>query len=104
MAGNVIIPVGCYVLSILRDARGTFLAFAPPGAGVAPGQTVHLDTPAGPALKGRLLLMPLSITAELVPPDTITLVAAQVQYLRTEVAIVLTGLAAPVGPIEIQQY
>lgn len=104
MAGNAVIPVGCYVLSVLRDARGTFLAFAPPDAGVSPGQPVRLNTPAGPGLKARVLLMPLSITAELVPLDTITLVAAQVQYLRTQVAIVLTGLAVPVGPIEIQQY
>ena len=104
MAGNVVIPVGCYVLSVLRDARGTFLAFAPPDAVVSPGQLARLNTPAGLGLKSRLLLMPLSTTAELVPPDTITLVAAQVQYLRTQVAIVLTGLATPVGPIEIQQY
>ena len=104
MSGNVVIPVGCYVLSVLRDARGTFLAFAPPDAGVSPGQRVRLDTPAGPGLKARLLLMPLSTTAELVPLDTITLVTAQVQYLRMQVAIVLTGLAVPIGPIEIQQY
>jgi hypothetical protein len=104
MSGNVVIPVGCYVLSVLRDARGTFLAFAPPDAGVSPGQQVRLNTPAGPGLKARLLLMPLSTTVELVPPDTITLVAAQVQYLRMQVAIVLTGLAVPIGPIEIQEY
>jgi hypothetical protein len=104
MAGNVVIPVGCYLLSVLRDKWATFLAFAPPEAGISQGRLVRPDTPAGLGLKGRLFLIPLSTTAVLVPLDTLTLVAVQIEYLGAQIAITLTDLAAPVPPVEIQEY
>ena len=58
--GNIIIPARqCYVLSVLRDDRRTFLAFVPPDAHIPPGQLVRLNTPAGPKLKGRMFLVPI---------------------------------------------
>jgi hypothetical protein len=58
--GNTIIPARrCFVLSVLRDNRGTFLAFVPPDAHIPPGQLVRLNTPAGPKLKGRMFLVPI---------------------------------------------
>jgi hypothetical protein len=104
MAGNVVIPVGCYLLSILRDKWATFLAFAPLEARISPGRLVRLDTPEGLGLKGRLFLIPFSTPAVLVPLDTMTLVAAQIEYLGAQIAITLTDLAAPVPPVEIQEY
>jgi hypothetical protein len=102
VAGNVIIPAGqCFMLSVLRDRTGTFLAFVPQGEKIPPGQLVRLNTPAGPKLKGRLFLIPLSTTAALVPLNTLTLVAAQILDLGTLIRIVLTGMSAP--PIEIHE-
>lgn len=99
-AGGVVIPAGrCYMLSVLRDSGGTFLAFVPQGTRIPPGQLVRLNTPAGPKLKGRLFLVPLSTTRVLLPLNTMTLVAATIQYLATQVIINLTGLPAPVPPI-----
>ena len=102
VAGNVIIPSGqCFMLSVLRDRTGTFLAFVPQGEKIPPGQLVRLNTPAGPKLKGRLFLIPLSTTAALVPLNTLTLVAAQILDLGALIRIVLTGMSAP--PIEIHE-
>lgn len=102
VAGSVIIPAGqCFMLSVLRDRTGTFLAFVPQGEKIPPGQLVRLNTPAGPKLKGRLFLIPLSTTAALVPLNTLTLVAAQILDLGTLIRIVLTGMSAP--PIEIHE-
>ena len=41
----VISPSRCYVVYVLRDSRGTFLAFAPRDAKIPPGQLV-LGSPA----------------------------------------------------------
>ncbi len=104
VAGNVIIPAGqCFMLSVLRDRTGTFLAFVPQGEKIPPGQLVRLNTPAGPKLKGRLFLIPLSTTAAVVPLNTMTLVAAQIQDLGTLIRVVLTGLSTPVPPVEIHE-
>ena len=104
IAGNVIIPAGqCFMLSVLRDRNGSFLAFVPQGEKIPPGQLVRLTTPAGPKLKGRLFLIPLSTTAPIVPLNTMTLVGAQIQDLGTLVRVVLTGLPVPVPPVEIHE-
>ncbi len=89
------------MLSVLRDRTGTFLAFVPQGERIPPGQLVRLNTPAGPKLKGRLFLIPLTATTALVPMDTLTLVAAQIVYLATVVRIVFTSVSAP--PVEIHE-
>lgn len=104
VAGNVVIPAGqCFMLSVLRDRTGTFLAFVPPEAKIPPGQLVRLNTPAGQKLKGRLFLIPVSTTAAIVPLNTMTLAAARIQDLGTLVRVVLTGLPAAVPPVEIHE-
>jgi hypothetical protein len=104
VAGNVIIPAGqCFMLSVLRDRTGTFLAFVPQGERIPPGQLVRLNTPAGPKLRGRLFLIPISTGAALVPLNTMTLVAANIVQLATGVRFVLTGLPASVPPIDIHE-
>jgi hypothetical protein len=96
VSGNVVIPAGgCFMLSVLRDRSGTFLAFVPQGERIPPGQLVRLDTPAGPKLKGRLFLIPLSTGVHLVPINTLQLVAAQIVNIGTIVRFVLTGLPGP---------
>lgn len=93
VAGNVIIPAGqCFMLSVLRDRTGTFLAFVPRGEKIPPGQLVRLNTPAGPKLKGRLFLVPLSSSTQLVPLNTVQLVPAQIQTVGTIVRFTLPGL------------
>jgi hypothetical protein len=100
--GNVIIPAGrCYVFSVLRDRTGTFLAFVPAGERIPPGQLVRLDTPAGPKLRGRLFLIPISPGVALVPLNTLSLVAVSIQDFGVRVTIVLTNVSAPVAAIEI---
>lgn len=102
VAGNVVIPAGqCFMLSVLRDRTGTFLAFVPQGERIPPGQLVRLDTPAGPKLRGRLFLVPLSTSAALVPLNTMTLVSTQIVYLGTAVRFVFTSVSAP--PVEIHE-
>lgn len=102
VAGNVVIPAGrCFMLSVLRDRTGTFLAFVPQGERIPPGQLVRLDTPAGPKLKGRLFLVPLGTNAALVPLNTLRLVSTQIVYLGTVVRFVFTGVSAP--PVDIRE-
>ena len=94
--GGIIIPAGrCYVLSVLRDDRGTFLAFAPPDAHIPPGQLVRLNTPAGPKLKGRMFLVPIQAAAVLVPVNTVTLVATHIEDTGPRLAITLVGMPVP---------
>jgi hypothetical protein len=104
LSGSVVIPAGqCFMLSVLRDRTGTFLAFVPPGEHIPPGQLVRLNTPAGPKLRGRLFLIPISVGGALVPLNTRTLVAAQIVQLATGVRFLLTGLPASVPPIDIHE-
>ncbi len=94
--GNIIIPGRqCYTLSVLRDTRGTFLAFVPPGERIPPGQLVRLTTPAGAKLRGRLFLVPIHTSAVLVPVNTVTLVATRIEDYGPQTAIVLVGTPAP---------
>ncbi len=89
--GNTVILAGrCYTLFILRDGRGSFLAFAAPDARIPPGQVVRLTTPAGAKLKGRIFyLVPISAAAVWLPLDAVTLVAVRVEDFGPRVAIVL---------------
>ena len=94
--GGTIIPAKrCYVLSVLRDDRGTFLAFVPPDAHIPPGQLVRLNTPAGPKLKGRMFLVPIQSPVVLVPANTVTLVATRIEDTGPRLAITLVGVPAP---------
>ncbi len=94
--GNILIPAGrCYVLSVLRNGGGTFLAFVPPDAKIPPGQLVRLNTPAGPKLNGRVFLVPIQTNVVLVPVNTVTLVATRIEDYGPQLSIVLVGTVAP---------
>jgi len=94
--GTIIIPTGqCYMLSILRNGGGTFLAFVPPNAKIPPGQLVRLNTPAGPKLNGRMFLVPIQTNVVLIPVNTMTLVATRIEDFGPRLAIVLVGTPTP---------
>ncbi len=95
--GTIVIQPGrCYVLFVLHDARGTFLAFASPEAKIPPGQLVRLRTPAGAKLRGRIFfLVPIKTSAVLVPVDTVSLVAVRVEDSGPKLSITLIGTPAP---------
>ena len=96
ISGGVLIPRGCYMLSVLRNPSGTFLAFVLPSAHVPPGQLVRLNTPAGPKRMGRMFLVPISPTAVLVPMNTLTLVTTQITPIGPQININLIGLPGTV--------
>ncbi|MDQ7848960.1 MAG: hypothetical protein QN152_00210 [Armatimonadota bacterium] len=89
--GHTVIVAGrCYTIFLLRDGRGSFLAFAAPQARVPPGQLVRLTTPAGAKLKGRIFyLVPIATTAVWLPLNTLTLVAVRVEDFGPRLVIVL---------------
>ncbi len=94
--GSIIIPGGrCYLISVLRDTRGTFLAFAPADSHIPPGQLVRLNTPAGPKLRGRLFLVPIHPYAAIVPVNTVTLVATQIEDSGPHLSITVVGTPVP---------
>jgi len=96
VVGNVVIASGrCYLVFVLRDTRGTFLAFAAPDAKIPPGQLVRLSTPAGAKLKGRIFyLVPIRTTAAVVPVNSMTLVAFKTEDYGSSLTMVLsTGTA-----------
>ena len=94
--GNLLIPARrCYVLSVLRDDRGTFLAFVPPDVHIPPGQLVRLNTPAGPKLKGHMFLVPVQTPVVLVPVNTVTLIDTRIEDFGPKLAVVLVGTAVP---------
>lgn len=77
--GRVAIQTGrCYLLAVLRDNRGAFLAFVDPAVRIPQGQLVRLDTPAGRKLRGRIFyLVPLQMTGQIIvaiPVNTVQLV------------------------------
>lgn len=95
--GNIVVQSGrCYLLHVLRDSRGTFLAFVAPEAKIPPGQIVRLSTPAGAKVKGRIFyLVPIRASAALVPTNSVTLTAARVEDLGSKVSVTLTGTPVP---------
>lgn len=94
--GSIFIPTGrCYVLSVLRNGGGTFLAFVPPDTKIPPGQLVRLNTPAGSKLNGRMFLVPIQTNVVLVPVNTVTLVATRIEDFGPRLSIVLVGTPAP---------
>lgn len=95
--GNIVISASrCYILFVMRDSRGTFLAFAAPDAKIPPGQLVRLNTPAGAKLKGRIFyLVPIQTTAVVVPVNSIRLVAVRAEDFGPRLTITLTSVPAP---------
>lgn len=89
----IIIQSGrCYTLFVLRDSRGSFLAFAAPEARIPPGQLVRLTTPAGAKLKGRIFyLIPLRANVVLVPLNTVILVPVRIDDFGPSLTITLTN-------------
>lgn len=94
--GIVIQPGRCYVLLVLRNSGGTFLAFAAPDTRIPPGQLVRLTAPAGAKLRGRIFyLVPIQTSAVLVPVNSVTVVAARVEDFGPQVSIVLVDTPVP---------
>jgi hypothetical protein len=96
VVGGVVIQAGrCYVLLVLRDSRGTFLAFAAPDVRIPPGQLVRLNTPAGAKLRGRIFyLVPLRTTAEIVPVNSVTVIAVREEDFGPQLSLTLVGTSA----------
>lgn len=97
VVGNVVIAAGrCYVVHVLRDNRGAFLAFAAPDAKIPPGQLVRLNTPAGAKVRGRIFfLVPIRTAAVTVPVNVITPVAFRVENLGPALIFTITSTPAP---------
>ncbi len=97
VVGNVVIQSGrCYLVFVLRDARGTFLAFAARDAKIPPGQLVRLNTPAGAKLKGRIFyLVPIRTTAAIVPMNSVTLIAIREDDFGPQLSLTIIGTPTP---------
>lgn len=95
--GNIVIQSGrCYLLFVLREDRGTFLAFAAPDAKIPPGQLVRLHTPAGAKLRGRIFyLVPMRTNAAVVPMDSVMLVAVRADDFGPQLSLTIVGTPAP---------
>lgn len=93
---KVVIKRGnCYVLFVMQDTRRTYLAFAPKDAKIPAGQVVRLDTPAGAKLRKRILyLVPIKLSGEIVPPNSIAMVAVKIEDFGTRVSLTILGTPA----------
>ncbi len=95
VGGVVVQPGRCYVLLVLRDSRGTFLAFAAPDVKIPPGQLVRLNTPAGAKLRGRIFyLVPLRTTAAIVPVNSVTVIAVKEEDFGPQLSLTLISSSA----------
>lgn len=99
--GGIVIGRGrCYTLFLVRDERGSFLAFGPPAGMIPPGQIVRLSTPAGAKAKGRIFYwVPLHTSVALLPINSIKTVGVQVQNNGPRVVFVLIGVPAPISVV-----
>ncbi len=95
--GNIVIQSGrCYVLFVLRNSRGTFLAFAAPDAKIPPGQLVRLHTPAGAKLQGRIFyLVPIRTAAAVIPMDSVLLIAVRADDFGPQLSLTIVGTPTP---------
>lgn len=92
---GVVIRERCYVVGIVRNSRGTFLAFLDPGVRIPPGQVVRLSTPAGAKLRGRIFyLVPLQAVVA-APVDTLVVVPMQVEDEGSRLTVILSGPSRP---------
>ena len=112
--GNVVVQSGrCYVLAVLRDGRGVFLAFVHPSAKI-PATVVSLDSSHGRKIRGRIIhLVPIQATGLAfiaLPLNTIQLVQIQERHKhdddddddddregkdKEQVVLVITGIPIP---------
>ncbi len=97
IVGKVVIQPGrCYGLLVLRDSRGTFLAFASPEAKIPPGQLVRLTTPAGAKLRGHIFyLVPLAPTVVIVPVGTVTNITVRSEDEGPRLSLTIIGTPSP---------
>ncbi len=97
VVGRIVIQPGrCYVLLTLRNSQGTFLAFAAPDTKIPPGQLVRMNTPAGAKLRGRIFyLVPIQTNVDLIPVNTVTVVAVHVEDSGPQVSITLVDTPVP---------
>lgn len=93
LAKNVVVQPGrCYALFVLRDNRGTFLAFASPEAKIPPGQLVRLTTPEGTKFRSYVFyLVPLVTTVTLVPNGMATSAAVRETDEGTQLSLTILG-------------
>jgi hypothetical protein len=100
--GATVIPSArCYLMAILRDRRGTYLAFAPADTHLTPARPVRLDTPAAPTLRDRLLLVPLATEVPLVPVNSLMLVPTRIDDSGARLRFVVLGTAAADAPAAV---
>lgn len=97
LVGKVVVQPGrCYALLVLRDNRGTFLAFASPEAKIPPGQLVRLTTPAGAKLRGHIFyLVPIVPTVAIVPVGVVTSIAFQSIDEGPRLSLTIIGTPSP---------
>jgi hypothetical protein len=97
LLGNVVVQPGrCYALLVLRDNRGTFLAFASPEAKIPPGQLVRLTTPAGAKLRGHIFyLVPIVSTVAIVPVGTVISVTVRSEDEGPRLSLTIIGTPSP---------
>jgi hypothetical protein len=94
-AGSVVIRDGCYVVALVRQREGAFLAFLDPGVHLPPGQLVRLNTPAGAKLRGRIFyLVPVQIAMG-IPVDALVIVPIRVVEEEPRLLVIVTGPEAP---------
>jgi hypothetical protein len=92
----IIKPGRCYVLLTLRNSQGTFLVFAAPDIMIPSGQLVRMNTPAGAKLRGRIFyLVPIQTDAELIPMDTVAVVAVHVEDSGPQLSITVVDTPVP---------
>lgn len=94
---NVVIPRGhCSVLTVLRNTRGTFLAFVEPREEIPRNQVVLLTTPVGVKLRRRILfLVPIQPAIAVVPVNTIALVPVRVVDFGPRLSITVISQPSP---------
>jgi hypothetical protein len=97
LVGKVVVQPGrCYTLLVLRDNRGTFLAFASPEARIPPGQLVRLTTPAGAKLRGHVFyLVPIVSTVAIVPVGIVTSIAFREVDEGPRLSLTIVGTPSP---------
>ncbi|MCS7236487.1 MAG: hypothetical protein RMM30_11020 [Armatimonadota bacterium] len=93
--GAVVIRDRCYVVGLVRNREGTFLAFLDPAVQVPPGQIVRLSTPAGAKLRGRIFYLVPVQTVVAVPVDTLVIVPVRIEEEDSRLTVILTGPQAP---------
>lgn len=93
--GAVVVRDRCYVVGLVRDREGTFLAFLDPEVRIPPGQLVRLSTPAGAKLRGRIFYLVPVQTVVAIPVGTLVVVPLRVEEEGSRLTVILTGPQAP---------